>query len=136
MRREQDGLAEVGELADDVPGRAAGRGVEARRGLVEEDQLGVADEREREVEPARLAARQRADVRVLLVLEPGERDDLLDVARVRVEAGPVASRPRATVMWRYMPEHCRTMPTRSRSARGRCCGSWPSTDTIPLVRVR
>ena len=30
-------------------------------------------------------------------------------------------------MWRYMPVDCSTIPTRSRSARGRCAGSSPST---------
>jgi hypothetical protein len=39
-----------------LPRLAAGGGVEAGRRLVEEDELGVADEREREVEPALLAA--------------------------------------------------------------------------------
>ena len=53
---QQDRLAELLEPVDDAPGGAAGGGVEAGGGLVEEDELGVADEREREVEPAPLAA--------------------------------------------------------------------------------
>ena len=46
------------ERADGAPGGAARRGVEAGRRLVEEDELRVADEREREVQAARLAAGQ------------------------------------------------------------------------------
>ena len=62
VRREEDRLAEVLQRADDVPRRAPRRRVEAGRRLVEEDQLGVADEREREVQAAQLAAAQRARV--------------------------------------------------------------------------
>ena len=39
-------------------------------------------------------------------------------------------------MWRYMPVLWSTIPIRSRSSRERCCGSWPSTETMPLVLVR
>src|SRR4051794_13757561 len=50
VRGQQDGLAEVLQRAHGRP-RVAARGrVEARRRLVEEDQLGVADERQREVQ--------------------------------------------------------------------------------------
>ena len=65
--------------------RAAG--IEARRRLVEEDELGVADERDAEVEPALLAAGERLHARVALLAEPDELDHLVDVARVRVVAG-------------------------------------------------
>jgi hypothetical protein len=66
--------------------------MEPRRRLVEEDQLGIADERQRQVEPALLTARERAHVGVGLLLQAGDRDDLLDVARARVEVGEVAQR--------------------------------------------
>ncbi len=46
------------EPLDHVPGLPAGRRVEARRGLIEEQQLRVAAERDRQVQPAPLAARQ------------------------------------------------------------------------------
>src|SRR4051812_34451942 len=92
VRRQQDRLAEVAERADGLPGGAAGRGVEAGRRLVEEHQLGVADEREPEVEPPLLAARQGAGPRVLLALQPDEGDDLVDVARRGVHAGEVRQR--------------------------------------------
>src|SRR4051812_24073000 len=90
--RQQDGLAEVLERAHDVPRRAPGRRVEPGRRLVEEDQLGVADEGEREVQAPQLAAAERARVRAGLLGEAGELDDLVDVARIGVEAGPVRDR--------------------------------------------
>src|SRR3954452_17417511 len=92
VRGQHDRLAEVLERADDLPRRAPRRRVEAGGRLVEEDQLGVADEREREVQPAQLAAAQRPRVRVGLLGQAGERQDLVDVARPRIEAGPVRDR--------------------------------------------
>src|SRR5207248_6093672 len=80
VRGEQDGLAERAERADHLPRRAAGLRVEAGGGLVEEDEVGIADERDAEVEPPLLAARQRLDARVRLVDEPDERDHLVDEA--------------------------------------------------------
>ena len=54
-------LPEAGEVPDHLPGVAPGVRVEARRRLVEEQQLPVADQREREVEPPLLATGQRLD---------------------------------------------------------------------------
>ena len=51
VRGEQDRLAELLQRADRLPRGAPRRRVEAGGRLVEEDQLGVADEREREVQP-------------------------------------------------------------------------------------
>ena len=59
VRREQDRLAERLERADRVPGVAARGRVEARGRLVEEDQLRVADQRQRQIQPPQLPARQR-----------------------------------------------------------------------------
>src|SRR6266545_3266423 len=56
---EQDGLAEVPEAVDQLPGVAAGRRVEAGGRLVQEQQVGVADDAEGEVEAAQLATRER-----------------------------------------------------------------------------
>src|SRR5579862_1025887 len=53
---EEDSLAELTEPGHDLPGGAAGRRVEAGGGLVEEDEIWIADEGEREVEPSPLAA--------------------------------------------------------------------------------
>ena len=78
--REQDGRAAVGEGADELPEVAAGLRVEAGRGLVEEEQLGVADDAEGDVEATALAAAELADPVVGLVLEGDGGDDLVDVA--------------------------------------------------------
>ena len=75
--------------------RSARLRVEAGGGLVEEDQLGVADERQREVQAPQLPARELAAAHVGLLLQPREREHLLDVARMRVEARPVRAAPRA-----------------------------------------
>src|SRR5207248_3998293 len=77
VRREHDRLAEAAERAQCLPGLAAGVGVEAGRRLVEEDQFGVADEREAEVEAAALAAGEAANYLVSLVTEPDQLDDVV-----------------------------------------------------------
>src|SRR6476469_6187034 len=74
VRRQQDGLAQVLQRADRAPGVAPRRRVEAGRRLVEEDQLGVADQREGQVEPALLAARERPDPSVGLLAQAGDLD--------------------------------------------------------------
>jgi hypothetical protein len=56
VRREEDRLAERPQRANRLPRRAPRGGVEARRRLVEEDQLGIADERDGEVQPPLLPA--------------------------------------------------------------------------------
>src|SRR5438067_952067 len=63
--REQDGLAEALERPHGVPRRPPGGGVEPRRRLVEEDQLRVTHQRQREVESAQLAAGEPAGAHVL-----------------------------------------------------------------------
>ncbi len=87
MGRQQDRLAELAQRADERPGVAARRRVEAGRRLVEEDELGVADERDAEVEPPLLPARERLHLRVALLGQADEVDHLVDVARVPVVAG-------------------------------------------------
>jgi len=53
---EKDGLAQGPQAGDDLPGGAPGGGVKAGGGLVEEDELRVADQGEGEVQPPPLAA--------------------------------------------------------------------------------
>ena len=60
VRGQEDALAQSLEVRDHVPGLAAGRGVEPGRRLVEEEQLGVADQGHPDVEPAQLAAGEGA----------------------------------------------------------------------------
>ena len=84
---QQDGLAEVAEALDHLPGGAAGGGVEAGGRLVEEEQLGVADERDRDVEPPLLAAGQAPGALIGLLGESDELDRLVDRSRGPVVAG-------------------------------------------------
>ena len=95
VRRQEDRLAERAQAADRLPGAAARRGVEAGRRLVEEDELGVADEREREVEPPQLAARERADARSRCSSRPTSSITSSGVERRRVVAGEELARSRA-----------------------------------------
>ena len=87
VRREEDGLAELAQAADHLPRGAARRGVEAGRRLVEEDQLRVADQRQRDVEPPPLSAGQRRGALVGLRGEVDQRERLVDLARSAVVAG-------------------------------------------------
>ena len=92
VRREEDRLAEVAQAGDDRPGGAARRRIEARRRLVEEDQLGIADKREADVQAAALAARQAPRALVGLLLQAHERDDLRDRSWPRVVGRPQLER--------------------------------------------
>ena len=121
VRGEEDGLAQPLQRAHGVPRLAPGRGVEARGRLVEEHELRVADEREREVEPPLLAARQHARAPLGGLGEPGQRDRLVDVARRVVEPGPVRGPPRA----RSGAGTGRSTAARCRSARAARAGAGP-----------
>jgi hypothetical protein len=61
VRREEYRLAQLAQRGDQPPCLAARGGIEAGGRLVEEEQLGVADERQRDIEAALLAARELAD---------------------------------------------------------------------------
>ncbi len=114
---------------------AAGGRVEARRRLVEEDELRVADQGEREVQPPRLPAGERPRERLALLGEPDDLDDLVDVARVRVQAGPVGDR----LVDLHVPVHPARLqddPDALAQARDRSPGSCPSTETMPPLRRR
>ena len=87
VRGEEDRLAQVAQAADHVPGLAARRGVEAGGRLVEEEQLGVADQGEGDVEPPLLPARERRGPGVRLLGEADQLHRLVDVARGGVVAG-------------------------------------------------
>ncbi len=87
VRCEEDRLAEPTQTGDDLPGSAAGGRIEPGRRLVEEDELRITDEREREVEPPPLAAGQPRAERACLLAETDQGDRLLDVPRRMVEAG-------------------------------------------------
>src|SRR6266498_3463490 len=86
VRGQQDALAEGAQVVDQLPGVAPGRGVEPGGGLVQEDQIRVADDPERQVEPALLPTRERLDSRVALLREAHQVHGLVHVPRGREEA--------------------------------------------------
>jgi len=77
---QQHGLAQLLERADRLPGVAPGAGIEAGGGLIQEDQLRVADQGQSQIEPAHLTPRQRSHERVLLALQAGQGDHLVGIA--------------------------------------------------------
>src|SRR3954471_11286109 len=87
VRGQEDALAKGPQVPDGLPGLAARRRIEAGRRLVQEDELRIADERERKVEAAQLSARECADARFSLLAETHELDHLADVPRPLVIAG-------------------------------------------------
>ena len=78
MRGQKDGGAEVAEATDDIPELAARLRVKACRGLVEEDELGAANQCDANVETSHLATREAAGALVGLLLEADELDHLVD----------------------------------------------------------
>ena len=124
------------QAGDHLPGGAARRGVEAGRGLVEEDELGVADQRERHIEPAPLAAGQPGAERVGLARSgrPGRWSRRCRGARgssrrtapgTRARSGRARARTPAA---RRRPGPATPPPA--------AAGSAPSTRTSPPVRWR
>jgi hypothetical protein len=83
---EQHGRAGVPQPGDEVPEGAARLGVEARGGLVEEQQLGGPDDPQGDVEPAPLPAGELAGAGAGLVGEPDSGDHLVRVAGTGVVA--------------------------------------------------
>eukprot|EP00160_Parvularia_atlantis_P010483 Unigene2049_Nuclearia_a/m.6374 Unigene2049_Nuclearia_a/g.6374 ORF Unigene2049_Nuclearia_a/g.6374 Unigene2049_Nuclearia_a/m.6374 type:complete len:589 (+) Unigene2049_Nuclearia_a:424-2190(+) len=77
VRREDDGLANT-RLVDDVPDQPAHLRVEARRRLVQEDDLAVADQRNRDRQPALLATRQAARLAEAEARERDAREGVVD----------------------------------------------------------
>src|SRR2546425_7379787 len=86
VRGEEDRAARRPEAADHVPQLAARLRIEARRGLVEEQELRPGDERARHREALLLAARQLTHPRGALLLEPHQPEHFLHGMRGAVEA--------------------------------------------------
>ena len=80
VRGQEDRLAELAQRADRRPRLTARGRVKPGRRLVEEDQLRVADERQRQVEPPPLTARQLLGADVALLGQLDELDHLVDRA--------------------------------------------------------
>ncbi len=86
VRGEQHRLAEGREVADDVPGLATGTRIEARRRLVQEQQLRVARQAERKVQAPALAARQPTDPRTRPIGQIDKGQQFVDRSRMRIVA--------------------------------------------------
>ena len=55
VSRQKNGLASIADTVDEIPDRAPGLGVEPCGQLVEEDDLGIVDQRERDEQPLLLS---------------------------------------------------------------------------------
>jgi hypothetical protein len=86
---EDDRGAAAGERGDERPELAARLRVEAGGGLVEEEQFRVAEDAQRDVEPAALAAGEVAGPGAALLVQPDGGDDLVGIAAAGVVAGEV-----------------------------------------------
>ena len=89
VRGQHDRAALLADRSDHVPEGAPGLWIESGGGLVEEHQLGVVHQRERDREPLLLAARELARLAVALLLEADDREHALGapVGRLPVEPG-------------------------------------------------
>ena len=85
VRREEHRRAAVPDVGHELPDRAARLRIEAGRELVEEHDLGLVDQRERDEQPLLLAAGERHEPGVALALEAEPRQE-------RVAFGDAASR--------------------------------------------
>ena len=128
---EHDRLAQGTEVLDRGPAPPPRLGVEAGRGLVEEDQLGVPGQRQREVEAAALPAREPPDDGVALGGQLDDFQELVERARRPVEGPPRVDQLAAPVGAAGKPHSCSTTPVRSRSSGGWSAGSKPRTRTVP-----
>ncbi len=92
MCGEDDGATGGAELLDQIPELAPRLRIKARRGFVEEEQFGVADQCAGEGEALLLAARESADAGAALFIQLYEGDHLIDFAAVAKERAKEANR--------------------------------------------
>ena len=89
VRREEHRLAAVADAADQVPDRAARLRVEPGGQLVEEHDLRIVDERQRDEQPLLLAARERHEpARLRFSVRPSWSSSSSPFDRARVERRP------------------------------------------------
>ncbi len=89
---QEDGLAALADAAHEVPDRASRLRVESGRQLVEEHDLGIVDERERDEQPLLLTARQRHEPGVALIAQAELLEQAITVERRAVERRPELDR--------------------------------------------
>ena len=87
MGGEQDRRAERSKPIDQLPGLPARRRVESGRRLIQEEQLGLADDAQRQVDATALTARQRLDSSVGLLLQSDDLNDPIDQNTPREHRG-------------------------------------------------
>jgi len=92
VRDQHDGDAPAAHPLDHVPGVPAGLRVEARGQLVEDRDLRVADQGQRDGQPLLLAAGQRPELAAGLVREAQVAQQVVRVRGVVVEAGVLLDR--------------------------------------------
>src|SRR4029077_11132072 len=85
MRRQEDCASLLPEALNDVPQLQTALGIESRGGFVEEENVGVADERAGDGKPLPLAAGQLAHARVVLLVEREIAQQVLGVLSGAVE---------------------------------------------------
>src|SRR5688500_7930518 len=90
VRREEDRAAPFPDVSHQLPDGAPRLRIEARRELVEEDELGLVNQRERDEQPLLLPAGEVHEPRVALAGEPKpiEQDVRVDDALAIVQRGP------------------------------------------------
>ena len=92
MGGEQDrGVLDVGQAVHQVVELAPRLRVEAGRRLVQEQQLGPADDADGHVQPAALPAGERADPLARVLGQADRLDQLVDVPRARAPASSTAA---------------------------------------------
>ena len=90
VRGQQDRGPACGQVPDQFPELPSGFGIEARRRLIQEQQLRPSDDAQRDIEPSSLPAGQLVTAPPLQPGQAGELDDLGRVARPRVVARELA----------------------------------------------
>ena len=83
VRGQEDRLAEGAQVGDDLPGVMASRRVKAGRGLIQEHQLGITDQRQCDIESAQLPSGELPRPGVTLLGQAHELDRLGHRTRVR-----------------------------------------------------
>ena len=130
MRGQQHGLAARANLAHQIPDGAPGLGIEAGRQLVEQHDVGIVNERERDEEPLLLPARERHEPGLPLVGETETLEQGVSIHGMRIERRPQVNRF-ATLIRFWSCACCSCTPTFCCSVRASRIGSSDSTEIDP-----
>ena len=118
MCDQHDGHATISDTCDELPGVPASLRVKAGRQLVEDRDLRVADQRERDCHPLLLASGEPPVVGVALRGEVEQVQQLARVGRVRVEGGEQLHQLVNLAVELACEPSCNWTPTTCRSAPG------------------